>query len=117
MDLAQASSFEQDLLWSVLDQDSVPHILDMAREHWTLDPAAAWAAIQAQSTAGRLRAYREAEPERAVDLSQTSLEDARRDFGLFVEPTEATHARLGELSGGALASGLGSGLASRVQDS
>ena len=105
MNLAQASSFEQDLLWSVLDQDAVPHVLDMAREHWTLDPVAAWAAIQAQSASGRLRAYREAEPERAVDLSQVALDDVRQDFELFVEPTEATHARLGELSGGASPSG------------
>lgn len=99
MEIAQASSFEQDLLWSVLDQDAMPHILDMAREHWKLGPDAAWAVIQAQSAAGRLRAYRGIEPGPYVDLSQAALKDVRQDFELFVEPTEATKNRLGELSG------------------
>jgi hypothetical protein len=31
-----ALSFEQDLLWSVLDQDAIPHILVMAADNWAI---------------------------------------------------------------------------------
>jgi hypothetical protein len=96
-DTKRARSFEQDLLWSVLDQDAVPHILNMARDHWGLDAATAWAALQQQAVLGRLRAYRGMGPFTPADLAALSLAEAAQDFVLFVEPTEATHARLAEL--------------------
>lgn len=35
-----ASSFKQGLLWSVLDQDALPDILNIAHEYWDIDAAA-----------------------------------------------------------------------------
>ncbi len=94
---ARAHSFEQDLLWSVLDQDAVPCILEVARDHSGVDAAVAWAALREQAVLGRLRAYRGTRPFTLVDLMTTRLEDAGQDYGLFVEPTQATHARLSEI--------------------
>lgn len=95
----RAESFEQDLLWSVLDQDAVPHILTMARDHWGLDAETAWGALRQQAAVGRLHAYHGGlGPNTPVDLSTLSLEEAGGDFMLFVEPTEGTHARLAEIS-------------------
>ena len=93
----QAHSFEQDLLWSVLDQDAVPHILEMARDHWGVDAATAWAALREQATLGRLKAYRGTGPFIPVDFTKIRFEGAGQDYELFVEPTEATHARLSEI--------------------
>ena len=94
---ARAHSFEQDLLWSVLDQDAVPHILEMAHDHWGVDAAAAWAALREQATLGRLNAYRGTGPFTPVDLTKTRFEEAGQDYEVFVEPTKATHARLSEI--------------------
>jgi hypothetical protein len=93
----KARSFEQDLLWSVLDQDAVPHILAMAHDSWGLDSAAAWTALREQATLGRLRAYRNEGSPAPVDLAQAPLDEAGQDYKLFVEPTEATFARLREI--------------------
>ncbi len=93
----RAHSFEQNLLWSVLDQDAVPHILEMARNHWGVDAAAAWAALREQAVLGRLRAYRGTGPFTPIDLAHVLLDDAAQDYKLFVEPTEATRARLNEI--------------------
>jgi hypothetical protein len=93
---ASAASFEQDLLWSVLDQDAVPHILEMARSHWGMDAATAWTALQEQARLGRLKSYRGTASSRPVDLTRTSLAEAAQDYELFVEPTEGTHTRLNE---------------------
>ncbi len=95
----RACSFEQDLLWSVLDQDSVPHISQMARDHWGIDAADAWASLRRHAALDRLRAnIVGAAPSVTADLSQLSLEDAGRDYELFVAPTAATFARLNEIS-------------------
>ncbi len=91
----RATSFEQDLLRCVLDQDAVPQILEMARDVWGLDAAAAWAALQQQAALGRLRAYRGAGE--AADLTRASLHGVEQDHQLFVEPTDQTFARLAEL--------------------
>jgi hypothetical protein len=91
---SKARTFEQDLLWSVLDHVAVEHILAMARDDWGLDAATAWAAVQEQARLGRLRAYRESVP---VDLTKMTLDQAAEDHVLFVEPTEATFARLNEM--------------------
>ena len=93
----RARSFEQDLLWSVLDQDAIPDILAMARDHWSMDTTAAWAALVQQAALSRLRAYRGTGPFRPVDLARTLLTEAARDYELFVEPTEATRLRLNEI--------------------
>jgi len=85
----------------VLDQDAVPHILEMAREHWGVDAAAAWAALRQQAALGRLGAYRGTGPFTVVDLAEVLLDDAAQDYELFIEPTEATRARLIEIGGGA----------------
>ena len=92
-----ARSFEQDLLWSVLDQDAVPHVLAMACDNWGVDADAAWAELVRQAALGRLRAYRGPEPDASVDLARTPLDEATQDYELFVEPTEATFARLSEI--------------------
>jgi hypothetical protein len=97
-DTKRAQSFEQDLLWSVLDQDGVPHILSMARDHWGLDAATAWALLQQQAALARLRAYRGVGSFTSVDLATLSLDKVAQDFLLFVEPTEATHSRLAEIA-------------------
>ena len=93
----RARSLEQDLLWSVLDQDAVPSILAMARDHWSVDAAVAWAALERQAALGRLRAYRGTGPFTPVDLAQVAFAEAEQDHELFVEPTEATHLRLREI--------------------
>lgn len=93
----KAQSFEQDLLWSVLDQVAVEHILAMARDNWGLNAAAAWPAIQEQARLGRLSAYRDEGSPVPVDLTQISLDTAGQDHVLFVEPTEATFTRLREI--------------------
>jgi hypothetical protein len=67
----------------------------MARDHWGLDAAAAWAAVQQQAALGRLRGYRGTGD--AFDLMRASLGQVRLDHELFVEPTEVTFARLAEL--------------------
>ncbi len=90
-----AGSFEQNLLWSILDQDAVPQIFDMARENWDVDAASAWAALLKQGQYGRLRAYRGTGPFVAVELKQLSVGDVAQDHELFVEPTEATGQWLG----------------------
>ena len=97
---ARASSLEQDLLWSVLDQDAVPSILAMARDHWGVDAATAWAALGRQAAVGRLRAYRGTGPFTPVDLAHVALAEAEQNHDLFVEPTEATHQRLREVGAG-----------------
>jgi hypothetical protein len=94
--VTRAVSFEQDLLRCVLDQDSVPQILDMARDMWSMTAPAAWAALQQQAALGRLRAYRGAG--QAADLVRASLSETARDHALFVGPTDLTFARLDELS-------------------
>lgn len=96
---SRATSFEQDLLWSVLDQDAVPHILAMAHGHWGLNSEAAWAAVQQQAARGRLRAYRDDGSFTPVDPALLSLDEVAQDYQLFVEPTDATHARLKEIGG------------------
>jgi hypothetical protein len=94
----RAASLEQDLLWSVLDQDSVPNILAMASHNWKAASPAAWAALLQAEAFGRLRAYRGEGPFTTVDLTQVPLEMAAHDHELFVEPTEKTHARLNDIS-------------------
>jgi hypothetical protein len=94
--ITRATSFEQDLLRCVLDQDSVPQMLDMARDRWGMTAPVAWAALQQQSALGRLRGYRGAGDK--ADLARASLHEAARDHTLFVEPTDLTFARLDELS-------------------
>ena len=96
---SRARSFEQDLLWSILDQDAVPHILTMARNNWHVDEQAAWAALVQQFTLGRLSAYRGVDGNPVVDLMQCSGDDVREDYHLFVEPTDATFTRLHEIGG------------------
>jgi hypothetical protein len=96
-----ARSFEQDLLWSVLDQDAVPDILGMARTNWNVGGPAAWAELRRQAALGRLRANRGVEPSTPVDLAQLPPEQGMEDQELFVEPTEATFTRLNELAGAA----------------
>ncbi len=91
----RAGSFEQDLLWSILDQDAVPQIFDMARTNWNVDAASAWTALLEQAQLGRLRAYRGTGPFVPVDLNQLSVGDVAQDHALFVEPTEATGQWLG----------------------
>jgi len=95
----KAPTFEQDLLWSVLDQVAVEHILAMAHDSWGVDPAAAWAAIQEQAKLGRLSAYRGGGSPTSVDLARISLDEASQDHWLFVEPTKATFTRLNEIGG------------------
>ncbi len=99
--MREARSFEQDLLWSVLDQDAVPQILSMAKSHWGMDISAGWTELQRQAELGHLRAYRSAEYAAYVDLGQLSIDEATRDFNLFVEPTESTRTRLREIEEGA----------------
>ncbi len=73
----------------------MPQILDMARDLWGVDTAAAWAALQQEAALGRLRGYRGAGDK--ADLARASLHEAARDHELFVEPTKLTFARLDEL--------------------
>lgn len=75
----KAPTFEQDLLWSVLDHVAVEHNLAMAHDSWGVDAAAAWAAVQAQARLGRLVAYRGEGSHPPVDLAQMSLYEARHD--------------------------------------
>ena len=93
---SRARSFEQDLLWSILDQDAVPQILEMARRNWNIDAATAWRALQRQAAQGRLRAYRGLEAFQLVDLTLASLDDVAQDFELFVEPTDLVRDDSGE---------------------
>ncbi len=99
--MRRALSFEQDLLWSVLDQDAIPHILVMAADNWAIKAASAWSELQRQAALGQLRAYHGVEPSAYVELAQVSLEDAMQDLDLFVEPTEATRTRLRQIDAGA----------------
>lgn len=94
---SRASSFEQDLLWSVLDQDAVPHILAMAHSHWGINFEAAWAVLQQQAALGRLRTYRDGGSFTPVDPASLSLDKVAQDYQLFVEPTDATLVRLREI--------------------
>ena len=53
----RARSFEQDLLWSVLDQDAVPHIITMARDNWSIEPLTAWHELGKQNSQGCLPGF------------------------------------------------------------
>jgi hypothetical protein len=97
---SRARSFEQDLLWSILDQDAVPQILEMARRNWNIDAATAWNALQQQAAEGRLRAYRGLKSFQPVDLTLVSLNDASQDFELFVEPTDLVRNDISEAEAG-----------------
>ena len=98
----RACSLEQDILWAVLDQDAVPHILNMARTNWAADPATAWSALQCQAGLGRLLAYRRTGPYVPVDLTRVTFEEASQDGALFLEPTNMTRERLGEIAAAVL---------------
>jgi len=97
----RACSFEQDLLWSVLDQDAVADILAMARDNWGMEALVAWNEIGQQGAHGRLRAYRGTAPSVSVNLAQVLPDHAMQDYDLFVEPTKGTFARLSEISASA----------------
>jgi hypothetical protein len=97
---ARARSFDQDLLWSILDQDAVPQILEMARRNWNIDAATAWKALQQQAADGRIRAYRGLESFQPVDLTLVSLNDVSQDFELFVEPTDLVRNDISEAETG-----------------
>ena len=97
---SRACSFEQDLLWSILDQDAVPQILEMARRNWNIDAATAWNALQQQAAEGRLRAYRGLQSFQPVDLTVVSLNDVSQDFELFVEPTDLVRNNISEAEAG-----------------
>lgn len=97
----RACSFEQDLLWSVLDQDDVAHILAMARDNWDMETLAAWNEVGQQGAHGRLRAYRRTAPYVSVDLAQVLPDQAMQDYDLVVEPTKETFARLNKISASA----------------
>lgn len=94
----RARSFEQDLLWSVLDGDAVPHVVAMARERWGVGAAAAWDELVRQGALGRLRAYRGTGPYEDVDLSRADRSTCEADHGLVLEATEGTLARLNEIA-------------------
>lgn len=94
----RAASFEQDLLWSVLDQDAVPNILEMARFRWGIGTETAWVELCKQAALGRLHAYIDAGSITPVDLVQLGLEDSAENHFLFVEPTEETQRRLNVLA-------------------
>ena len=97
--MAEARSFEQDMLWSVLDQDAVSAILARAQERWGLSAEQALAFLTRSEMAGHLVTYRGTGPYTTVDLSQLSPEQAQAAHDVFVEATPGTLTRLRMLAG------------------
>ncbi|MDR3617373.1 MAG: hypothetical protein P4L53_27705 [Candidatus Obscuribacterales bacterium] len=93
------STFEQEVLWSVLDQDSLQHLLICAKNYWKIDSEEALEVLWKLMSDGCFALYEYDENNVPVEVFAEKLSpDYQGDrFLTFFEPTEKTFARLREI--------------------
>ena len=100
---SKPTSFEQELLWFVLDHDTLAGVMALAENRWGLTPALALEEFKLQWRCGRLSAARR-NPQTGVadlpvDVEKLTPDQAKTSYDTFMSATEETFRRINEVGG------------------